>query len=545
MRRLNAKAPAVLGHLHSITTRVALQMEAPVFQSRLPSSSSFSLFSQIGAAGSQGKHSRGSGGFWISALAATAAAAFVFFVVCFLSRRSGRRFEIIIDGGSTGTRIHVFAYVIGQGGTPVLDLEATSTLKENPGLSAYADEPEMAGESLIGLLDFGREKVPRSQWGETKVRLMATAGLRLLEKRVQERILDSCRMALTASGFLFRSDWASVITGTDEGIYAWVAANYALGSLGGDPQHTTGIIELGGASAQVTFFSSEPLPSEFTYVLQFGKVTYNLYSHSFLHFGQNAAHEFFREFLSSRELKSDAISPAVESFRDPCTPRGYARSVESDKSWPYITGNFSECRSAVQMLLQRGKGDCPYRQCRLGSAFVPALEGKFLATENFFFTSKFFGLGPAALLSDFVAAGERFCGEDWMKLKRKYPSLEEDDLLRYCFSSAYIVALLHDGLGVALDDQRIVYANEVGSIPLDWALGSFLMLVVAAAAAETADSGQPNWISGEGRFSLLRALVVFVVVVAMGWLAARWKKPQLKTIYDLEKGRYIVTRVTR
>lgn len=38
--------------------------------------------------------------------------------------------------------------------------------------------------------------------------------------------------------------------------------------------------------AQVTFVSSEPLPPEFTYVLQFGKVTYNLYSHSFLHFGQ-------------------------------------------------------------------------------------------------------------------------------------------------------------------------------------------------------------------------------------------------------------------
>ena len=40
--------------------------------------------------------------------------------------------------------------------------------------------------------------------------------------------------------------------GSDEGIYAWVIANYALGSLGGDPLQTTGIVELGGASALCT-----------------------------------------------------------------------------------------------------------------------------------------------------------------------------------------------------------------------------------------------------------------------------------------------------
>nr|GEY64948.1 hypothetical protein CTI12_AA318450 [Tanacetum cinerariifolium] len=43
-------------------------------------------------------------------------------------------------------------------------------------------------------------------------------------------------------------------TGSDEGVYAWVVANYALGTLGGDPKDTTGIIELGGASAQNVAF---------------------------------------------------------------------------------------------------------------------------------------------------------------------------------------------------------------------------------------------------------------------------------------------------
>ncbi|XP_020258436.1 probable apyrase 3 [Asparagus officinalis] len=68
---------------------------------------------------------------------------------------------------------------------------------------------------------------------------------------VKEMILESCRGGLRGSGFRFQDDWASVISGSDEGIFAWVAANYAL-ALVGDPLETTGIMELGGASAQAS-----------------------------------------------------------------------------------------------------------------------------------------------------------------------------------------------------------------------------------------------------------------------------------------------------
>lgn len=53
-----------------------------------------------------------------------------------------------------------------------------------------------------------------------------------------------------------------------------------------------------------------------------------------------------------------------------------------------------------------------------------------------------------------MTAGQEFCGEDWLRLKKKYVSHDEEDLRRYCFSSAYIVAMLHDSLGIALDDER-------------------------------------------------------------------------------------------
>ncbi|CAN6484576.1 unnamed protein product [Victoria cruziana] len=164
-------------------------------------------------------------------------------------------YGIVIDGGSTGTRIHLFEHR-NDGKVPVLESiskENFATMRTHPGLSSFEEEPDGAGRSILGLLKFAKERIPKDQWAETEVRLMATAGLRRLELKSQERILDACRKVLAISGFKFKNEWASVITGADEGIYAWVAANYALGTLGGDPYETTGIIELGGASAQVYY----------------------------------------------------------------------------------------------------------------------------------------------------------------------------------------------------------------------------------------------------------------------------------------------------
>ncbi|OWM75942.1 hypothetical protein CDL15_Pgr009587 [Punica granatum] len=406
----------------------------------------------------------------------------------------GKRYAIVIDGGSTGTRIHVFGYSRDAGKAPAFDFGegGLASMRVNPGLSAYAEDPESAGRSLRELIEFGKQRVPREQWANTEIRLMATAGMRLLELPVQYRILESCRGALRESGFKFRDEWASVIKGSDEGVYAWVVANYALGSLGGDPLQTTGIVELGGASAQVTFSSSEPLPPKFSRVVKFGNITYNLYSHSFLHFGQNVAFETLRELIASGDYNADK---------------------------------------------------CTHQHCYIGSVFTPKLQGKFLATENFFHTSKFFGLAQKALLSDLMSAGQRFCGEDWSVLKKRHSSLREEDLLHYCFSSAYIVALLHDSLGITLNDERIWFTNQVGSVTLDWALGAFILQ-----STESADSEVPHWFSmiiGDDSHRLLLIGGILVIITLIGWFISKWRKPQLKTIYDLEKGRYIITRVNR
>ncbi|KAG8366346.1 hypothetical protein BUALT_Bualt17G0070300 [Buddleja alternifolia] len=480
------------------------------------------------------------------------------YILFFRSKNQGKsKYGLVIDGGSTGSRIHVFKYEV-RDGDLVFDFSERGlvSMRVNPGLSAYVEEPERVGAAMAELLEFAKRNVPREEWAVTDVRLMATAGMRLLKNEDQERILNACRRALRTSGFRFRDDWATVISGSDEGLYAWVVANHALGTLGGEPAQTTGIIELGGASAQVTFVSNEPMPPEFSRKVKFGNFTYNLYSHSLLHFGQNVAFELLKEslVLGGQVTASDSLQTGKPV--DPCTPRGYTHDDDAWKLSPpslieknrYLStllpnGNFTECRSASLKLLQKGHDKCSYRTCYIGSTFIPKLQGKFLATENFFHTSKFFGLGQGPFLSDIMVAGQQFCGEDWSKLTKKYSSLEEEDLLRYCFSSAYIVAMLHDSLGIALDDQRIGYANQVQNIPLDWALGAFILQ-----SAADLDIKHSDWIAtvtGRGSSPLPLLLGIILLLVLVSWFVSKWRKPQLKTIYDLEKGKYIVTRVGR
>lgn len=44
-------------------------------------------------------------------------------------------------------------------------------------------------------------------------------------------------------------------------------------------------------------------------------------------------------------------------------------------------------------------------------------------------------------------------------------------------------------------------------------------------------------------FTTLGGLIFVIFLIFGAYFVSKWRKPHLKTIYDLEKGKYIVTRV--
>uniref|UniRef100_A0A3B5LG69 nucleoside diphosphate phosphatase n=1 Tax=Xiphophorus couchianus TaxID=32473 RepID=A0A3B5LG69_9TELE len=166
-------------------------------------------------------------------------------------------YAVMFDAGSTGTRIHVYTFI--QKPLPVLDNEMFHSIK--PGLSAYADYPETAGETVRMLLKVAKKTVPRLDWKRTPLVLRATAGLRLLPAAKAQALLDQVQLVFDESPFLVPDNSVSIMNGTNEGTASAPTSTFSPLCI------TVGILDLGGGSTQITFLpklrvgTHESLPS--------------------------------------------------------------------------------------------------------------------------------------------------------------------------------------------------------------------------------------------------------------------------------------------
>jgi hypothetical protein len=131
------------------------------------------------------------------------------------------QFGLMIDAGSTGSRIHVYKFN-NCGPSPALEDEVF--VQTIPGLSAYADEPEEAAKSLDVLMQAAVENVPIHLRRCSPVSVGATAGLRLLGEEKSESILAAVRYRLKHH-YPFpisKREGVSIMDGRDEGEHIYL-----------------------------------------------------------------------------------------------------------------------------------------------------------------------------------------------------------------------------------------------------------------------------------------------------------------------------------
>lgn len=426
-------------------------------------------------------------------------------------------YAVVMDGGSSGSRIHVFSLHVKTGEMPRLRAEE-GVLKIQPGLSSFEGDPSAAGESLRPLVEFAEKYVPKEAVRRTPIMLMATAGLRTVPPAAAEAILDSCRATLEGTPFRFVREWAEILPGSKEGLYAWIAANYAAGTLSkADPSRTLGVIELGGVSMQLTFSPRRVPPKQFREELRVAGARFTVYTHSALGLGQEAAHAAHEAAL--REAAAGRHG-RVTRVPDPCTPRGFAEGrmlgagsrpagevgdgvgVGEDAegeggvrgrhgrdigTLTEPSGNFTACREAAGRLLGLHR-PCAHERCGPAGSYLPQLRGTFLATENFYYTAQFLRLPERATIADVARTGADVCASDWVRLSAER-RLPDEELLKYCFSASFIVAALHDAMGIGMDEP-ITFSNSVEGTAVDWALGAAIAFAARSVEEEGAGLGQ-------------------------------------------------------
>lgn len=282
------------------------------------------------------------------------------------------QYALMIDAGSTGSRIHIYKFN-NCGASPEYEYEVFKmTLR---GLSSYAGKPEEAAKSLDVLLDEAIRVVPSFMRSCTPVAVKATAGLRLLPGSQSADILHAVEERIHGSYpfKMLEKDGVTIMDGKDEGVYAWITANYLLGTIKADTPKDTptyAVLDLGGASTQIVFepmFSSSDQrlePGEHKYDLKFGGRSHVLYQHSYLGYGlmhaRKHVHSLVDFMASIRIPSSKETSQGIVG--NPCLARGMTRVVEVDDEKDVkrnVTmdgeeiGSFEACDRIIQLVLAK------------------------------------------------------------------------------------------------------------------------------------------------------------------------------------------------
>ncbi|KAI9760869.1 MAG: Guanosine-diphosphatase [Chaenotheca gracillima] len=431
------------------------------------------------------------------------------------------QYALMIDAGSTGSRIHVYRFN-NCGSTPELESEEfkmTEKKQGGSGLSSFKADAEGAAKSLDPLMQVAMDTVPDSYKSCSPIAVKATAGLRLLGTEMSDKILDAVRHRLeTAYPFPVvakEKGGVEIMDGKDEGVYAWITTNYLLGKIGGpDKTPTAAVFDLGGGSTQVVFEPTFPMaaggmpetlaPGDHKYDLKFGGREFNLYQHSHLGYGLMSArqtiHKVVVEALLENRPSSDR-SWITQGITNPCIAPGMTREVvvedvtKGGNNGP-ITVNMTgpsviegttaaQCRGLAEKILEK-EAECELAPCSFNGVHQPSLAKTFAREDVFIFSYFFDRTEPLGMPESFtlremkdlasrVCAGEAAGGWDvFAGVEGALPQLK--DRPEWCLDLSFMLALLHTGYEMPLD-REVKIAKKIKGNELGWCLGASLPLL--------------------------------------------------------------------
>lgn len=198
-----------------------------------------------------------------------------------------------------------------------------------PGISSAGNDTDEMVDNLLDCVSTLMDKIPESHKGPFPILLGATAGMRVLKltqnalsKKIFHAIADGFK-DFNHNGRSLSVAYPRLLTGFEEGEFAWITANYLLKNIPPEdiieqvdvPEPSAiGIIDMGGASAQIAFETEEQDANE---IVTLFNHNYGVKAYSNLCFGsdQAAARYRFKLLLNREDERQTRIA-------DPCMDKG-------------------------------------------------------------------------------------------------------------------------------------------------------------------------------------------------------------------------------
>ena len=344
----------------------------------------------------------------------------------------------VIDAGSTGSRLHIYAYDFDGTNSPS-NISEIWNKKIKPGFASLEPKPDTIDAYLSQLL----MGAPTS---DLPVYFYATAGMRLLPPTKQKLYYKEL-----TQWFSQHPPWqlkeARTITGNDEALYDWLSVNYQLGTLKNSQNKTIGVMDMGGASVQIVFpiQKNEKLNKQAQVEFDLYGQHFTLYVHSFLGLGQT---EMSHQFLNS-------VSCFANDYPLPDGDVGRGSANDCEHEVASLMNAVHAVNTAVQPIIALNPVDSWY-----------ALGGiSHLATSTFF-NFENHQLTNQSLI---MQADTQICHQPWDVLNAQFPN--DDYVYQYCLLSAYYYALMVEGYGI-YPEQTINFMPPEQN--LDWTWGVVL-----------------------------------------------------------------------
>ncbi|KAL0978152.1 hypothetical protein UPYG_G00166790 [Umbra pygmaea] len=407
------------------------------------------------------------------------------------------QYGMVFDAGSTHTSLFMYRWPGNkENNTGVVSQMQVCNVKGG-GISSYAQDPAAAGLSLKECLDSAMATIPANQHRATPVYLGATAGMRLLELKnhtQSTQVLKQVTKVIEGYPFEFRG--AQILTGMEEGAYAWITVNYIQEgfikySFEGEWVHPKvrniwGALDMGGASTQIAFTPSQPVqdPASALGSKLYG-YQYDVYTHSYLCYGKEQAMRMLQaHLLEMNGSKSLVKHPCYhlgynftlrmgDLYDSPCVVRQGTFDPNSEVTF---TGS-----SEPQLCLNHMKNILNLTECSLApacgfnGAYQPPVSGNFYAFATYYYTFHFLGLAPQSSLFEATKTIDTFCKKTWDSIKNAYGD-KDKYLHEYCASANYIMTILLDGYKFNSSWGNIYFQQQVADTDIGWTLGYMLNL---------------------------------------------------------------------